>query len=274
MPSVDRSERSSSSRSGSHRRHRSSHSSRSRSGRRRRRHRHNYRFNFKQAERNWIAAVFDMVVMAVLISSLADQSWFQLHGGRCAAKSVGVLNFLFDNFEAGERACFDSKITAVMRSIVAMLFLSITTTLFAFTLDTLGPSGKVLKGIRRLAVGNILSVILCVITCLLSFWSAILMEQMLRDDPISQTSRTVVTFDTGYFLMVMSGALSILISATNLLWPHPLVERPRRERLVDDWEEFLEHDFTGIPPSFNVPAPPPPEYTPWWLSIDQTSRKY
>lgn len=40
---------------------------------------------------------------------------------------------------------------------MAMLFLSVTTTLFAFTLDTLGPSGKILKGMRRYAVGNILT---------------------------------------------------------------------------------------------------------------------
>ncbi|PIK61926.1 putative transmembrane protein [Apostichopus japonicus] len=261
MPSsVERS--SSTSRSSSHRRHRSSHGSRSRSGRRRRRHRHNYRLNFKQAERNWIAAVFDLVVMAVLISALADQSWFRLHGGNCPAKSFGVLNFLFESFTPEERVCFDDQSTPIMRSIVAMLFLSVTTTLFAFTLDTLGPSGKILKGMRRYAVGNILTVIICVITCLLSFWAAIVLEDMLRKDPIAPTSRTVVTFDTGYFLMVMSGALSILISATNLLWPHPLIERPpRRERLVDDWEEFLEQDFSGIPPTFNVSVPPP-EYTP------------
>lgn len=101
MPSsVERS--SSTSRSSSHRRHRSSHGSRSRSGRRRRRHRHNYRLNFKQAERNWIAAVFDLVVMAVLISALADQSWFRLHGGNCPAKSFGVLNFLFESFTPGK----------------------------------------------------------------------------------------------------------------------------------------------------------------------------
>lgn len=202
-----------------------------------------------------------MVVMAVLISALADQSWFTLHGGKCNVKAVGVINFLFESFAPEDRTCFDSQVTAVMRGIIALLFLSIATTLFAFTLDTLGPSKKYMKMMRRHAVGNILTVFNCVLTCGLSYWAAILLEEMLQENPIAQTSKTRVSFDTGYFLMVMSGALSILISATNLLWPHPLFERPRRERLVDDWEDFLEHDLSGVPPTFNVSAPPP-EYTP------------
>ena len=83
-----------SSRSSSSRRHRSrSHHGHHRHRSRRRRH------NPKGAERNLVAAILGMIVIAVLISSLAEQKWFRLHGGLCTHTYIGAYQFLTPDIE-------------------------------------------------------------------------------------------------------------------------------------------------------------------------------
>ena len=75
-----------SSRSSSSHRHRSS-----RHHRHRRRRRH---LRPKQTERNLVAAILGILVIAVLIAALAEQKWFKLHGGKCQYTYMGVYQFL------------------------------------------------------------------------------------------------------------------------------------------------------------------------------------
>ena len=46
-----------------------------------------------------MAAILGMVVIAVLISSLAEQKWFRLHGGVCNKEYIGAYQFLTPDVE-------------------------------------------------------------------------------------------------------------------------------------------------------------------------------
>ena len=67
----------------------------------------------------------------------------------------------------------------------------------------------------------------------------------------------------GYYLIVVSGALSVIIAATNLLRRYPLYDEPQRhERLVEDWDELLEQELPGVVSAPATPQVAPPAYTP------------
>ncbi|XP_022080803.1 transmembrane protein 127-like [Acanthaster planci] len=256
------------SRSSSSRRHRSrSHGHHHRHRSRRRRH------NPKRAERNLVAAILGMVVIAVLISSLAEKKWFYLHGGQCSSlnkknEDLGAYQFLTPGIETdpGYKYCFNFQVVSIMRSVIAFIFLAITASLFAFFLDTLGPMQPSLKVIRRHAVGNIVTVLLCLMMCGFCHWSASLMEDVLNQHKLAEGSKVVVAFGIGYYLIVASGALSVIIAATNLLRPYSSYDETPRERLIEDWDQLLEAELANSsngPPLIN-PAnlPEPPPYTP------------
>ena len=76
---------------------RSGSSRRSRSGHGHHRHRRRHRTRWKQTERNLIAAILGMVVIAVLIAAVADKKWFKLHGGKCPSEYLGAYEFLTPN---------------------------------------------------------------------------------------------------------------------------------------------------------------------------------
>ena len=52
---------------------------------------------WKQTERNLVAAILGMVVIAVLIAAVADKKWFKLHGGKCPSEYLGAYEFLTPN---------------------------------------------------------------------------------------------------------------------------------------------------------------------------------
>ncbi|XP_038046854.1 transmembrane protein 127-like [Patiria miniata] len=243
----------------SSRRHRSRGHHRHRS--RRRRH------NPKRNERNLVAAILGMVVIAVLISSLAEQKWFHLHGGECAKENIGAYQFLTPGIETSGayRYCFNTQVVAIMRAVIAFIFLSITSSLFAFFLDTLGPMKSSLKLLRRHAAGNIITVLLCLTMSGFCYWSASLMESEMDGHKLGPSSKVLVSFGVGYYLIVASGALSVIIAATNLLRPYSSYDETPRERLIEDWDQLLEAELANMPsgPLMN-PAnmPEPPAYTP------------
>ncbi|XP_072177612.1 transmembrane protein 127-like [Diadema setosum] len=248
MPSSSRSS------AGSSRRSRSNHSHH--------RHRRRHRLRPKQTERNLVAAILGMVVIAVLISALADKNWFMLHGGQCSATHLGAYQFLTPNLDniAAYQHCFDVQTISVMRAVIGFLFLAITSSLIAFFLDTLGPMKTALKMCRRFACFSIITVIFCVAINGFCYWASTSMEKELKIHKLAPTSKVYVTFETGYYLVVVSGALSVIIAATNLLRRYPLYDEPRRERLVEDWDELLEQELPGYPPTSM--SAPPPAYTP------------
>jgi hypothetical protein len=258
----------------------SSHSTRhssgsSRSSRRRRsrshghhRHRRRRRHSPKRSERNLVAAILGIVVIAVLISSLAEQKWFYLHGGKCSKAYIGAYQFLTSRIESSPayKNCLNSQVVAIMRAIIVLIFFSITSSLFAFFLDILGPLKPSLRLMRRHAVGNIVTVLLCLVMSGLCYWSASLMEDVLQEHKYGKGSKVYVSFEVGYYLVVASGALSVIISATNLLRPYSSYDETTRERLIEDWDQLLEAELASTPtgPPFinSASLPEPPAYTP------------
>lgn len=211
-----------------------------------------------------------MFVIAVLISALAEQKWFKLHGGQCTHQYVGVYQFLTPGLDKSPdyELCLNDKVVVIMRSVISFIFMSIVASLFAFFLDVLGPMKTLLKLIRRHAIGNVVTVLLCVTINGFCYWSAMLMEEVLQEHIKAPGSRVVVSFEVGFYLIVASGALSVIISATNLLRPYSSYEESiPRERLVEDWDELLEAGVGGPPAGAGATVlpsnmPPPPAYTP------------
>lgn len=239
-------------------------SRRSRSGHSHHRHRRRHRLRPKQTERNLVAAILGMVVIAVLISALADQKWFKLHGGQCSKEYLGAYQFLTPNIEnmAAYQHCFDTQAVMIMRAVIGFLFLAIASSLIAFFLDTLGPMKTALKMCRRFAISSIITVIFCVAINGFCYWVSTCIEKELRLHKQATGSKVYVTFEMGYYLIVVSGALSVIIAATNLLRRYPLYDEPvRRERLVEDWDELLEQELPGLPSSTTLQVAPP-AYTP------------
>ncbi|XP_054766034.1 transmembrane protein 127-like [Lytechinus pictus] len=227
------------------------------------RHRRRHRLRPKQTERNLVASILGMVVIAVLISALADRKWFRLHGGKCKQEYLGAYQFLTPNIEnmASYQYCFTSKAIPIMRAVIGFLFLGIVSSLVAFFLDTLGPMQTPLKLCRRFAISSIVTVLFCVAINGFCYWVSTCIEEELKAYKLVSTSKVYVTFEMGYYLVVVSGALSVVISATNLLRRYPLYDEPqRRERLVEDWDELLEQELPGFPPNAALTAPP--AYTP------------
>ena len=106
--------------------------------------------------------------------------------------------------------------------------------------------------------------LLCVTINGFCYWAAMLMEEVLKANKIADGSKVFVSFEVGFYLIVASGALSVIISATNLLRPYSSYEESvPRERLVEDWDELLEAGVGGPPTGTPLPnMPPPPAYTP------------
>ncbi|XP_071947919.1 transmembrane protein 127-like [Antedon mediterranea] len=243
-------------------------SSSGRSSRRhRRRHRHHRHRRSRQirpktTERNLVAAIMGMVVIAFLIAALAEQKWFSLHGGKCDKEYIGAYEFLTPHVEntPSMEYCITSQVVTIMRINISFIFLSIISSLIAFFLDTLGPMKHVIKTIRRHSVGNIVTVLLCVTICGFCYWVTTLMEKVLNSYKLAEGSKVSVSYDVGFYLVAGAGSLSVIISATNLLRRYSAYEVVPRERLMDDWDNFLEAELRSAPQLTEMP--PPPAYTP------------
>ncbi|XP_033098377.1 transmembrane protein 127-like [Anneissia japonica] len=244
----------------------SSSSGRSRRHRHRRhrhhRHRRSRQIRPKITERNLVAAIMGMVVIAFLIAALAEQKWFRLHGGKCDKEYIGAYEFLTPHVEDAPSMeyCITSQVVTIMRLNIGFIFLSIISSLIAFFLDTLGPMKHIVKTIRRHSVGNIITVLFCVTICGFCYWVTTLMEVVLNNYKLAQGSKVSVSYDVGFYLVAGAGSLSVIISATNLLRRYSAFEVVPRERLMDDWDNFLEAELRGAPHFDELP--PPPAYTP------------
>ncbi|XP_077992290.1 transmembrane protein 127-like [Glandiceps talaboti] len=218
----------------------------------------------KQRERNIVAAILGMIAIATLATALAEPRWFYLHGTKCEYTYIGL--YMFFSINSGNdlimELCVTPDAVKILQAVISLCFISIAVSLFAFILDTFGPTTYYLKLIRRHAVGNIIAVILCAAINGFCYWVTALLEENIREHENlkkAPTSLVEVKFDIGFYLIAGAGGLSVIVVATNMLRRYPMCDDNG-----DDGRSDWENEFTDLPPTFaqseasvqNLPAPP------------------
>ncbi|GAB6030981.1 hypothetical protein CHUAL_007804 [Chamberlinius hualienensis] len=246
---------------------------------------HRRRWREKTQERNIVAAVLSIGVIVVLSSSLAQPKWFYLKGGSCTVPYLGVYQFFyFGYFEANEiidkedigdenvyhgyneilKNCVTPQILLLIRMTIAMVFLGIISSLFAFFMDTFGVKHHIIKLFKRSGVGSAVTVLLCVAIVGLCYYISTLIAHQQDVTKPNRGTRVEVKFDVGFYLVTAGGAVAILAVAANLM---------RRYSPEDNQDDALLDEFDGME-TFSVDHPnrshlyqfpystPPPPYTP------------
>ncbi|CAL1525949.1 unnamed protein product [Lymnaea stagnalis] len=279
------------------------HRSRSSNSRPRSRHRHSSRHHdrystrmyFKHKERNFSAALFSMITIVLLCTSL-EPDWIFLTGGGChllpkpagSLKQLSTTQFFYNGhfyknypntglddvvYKFGPGAndimvnCVTYPTVLLFKTSIAFVFIAIACSMAAFLLDLVGPSYQLLKLLRRNAIFNILTVVLCVTINLFTYWITTAIEKLQSSSRLHDGSKVQVTFDVSFYLVTAAGGLSVLATACNCLRRHTMYESTESSRNPD----YLYFDDTEalIPPpspSTDVASltnfPPPPAYTP------------
>ncbi|KAL3184888.1 hypothetical protein MRX96_030781 [Rhipicephalus microplus] len=192
------------------------------------RHHRPHHWRLKERERNLLAAVLSIVVIATLSTALVHPRWFYLQGGGCGHKYLGVQNFFYVGyFEVFPRHfvngpsrlpsyvyygwnevmkdCVTPTIVSLQRVLIVLCFLAIVSSLLQFFMDAL--------------VGLCLGI---VGTC---YYISTLMEVQQEMTKPSRSSRVEVSFSVSYHLVAAAGAAAVLAAGANLLARPVLVTR-------------------------------------------------
>lgn len=276
-----------------------SHSRHSRSPRRRRHahghgsgHRRRHWHIMKDKERNFLAAVCSMVVIVIMSTAMAEPDWIYVGGGGCRDQAdapvhqLGLFQFFVQGkvekgrpemhhkfhynyfWDGGKQAlvdCVDSQAISIMQAITAMCFLGVFGSLVAFCLDLVGPTNKVLKFLRRKAVFNILTVLLCVTINGLCYWVTQIVHTIQKETRQHMGSRIQIRFEMSFYLIAAGGGMSVAATACNLL-RRPHFSSSTQSDVCDHQRLIESFDAAALDSSLQnemIPGiPPPPPYTP------------
>lgn len=253
----------------------------------------------KEKEKNLLSAVLSMVVIALLSTAIAQPRWFKLKGGGCSKSSLGVNEFLYvgyfdtnsDDVTAsadGEMAsvnggtsqmpvvyhsyddkfvnCVTPTIVSLLRLVIAFLFLGIATSSFAFFMDTWGVSHRILKTLRRNAVGTIFTVLFCVTIIGICYFLSTLISHQQELTRMNKGAKVEVKFDVSFFLLTAAGSVAVLATAANVLRRYPSSDDLQDDDALLDEFDGMETFSVNCINNGDVPPlrylPPPPPYSP------------
>lgn len=249
---------------------------------------HRRRWRAKNKERNLLAAVLSIVVIALLSTSLAQPRWFFFRGGKCARRYLGVYDFFYFGYfdehygeqvpaENGDNQsgfvyhgfsetlvnCVTPSIVTLMRVMIVLVVLGIVTSLFAFFVDTLGVLNRALKIIKRNAMGSIFTVIFCVTTIGFSYYVSTLIAHQQELTKVNKGTRVEVKFDISFYLVTAAGSVAVLASAANLLKRYP-PDDSQDDSLLDEFDglETFSVNYPRSDMAYMQYVAPPPPYTP------------
>ncbi|XP_066958802.1 transmembrane protein 127-like [Macrobrachium rosenbergii] len=259
---------------------------------------------WRDSEKNLMSGVVSIIVIVVTCACISQPQWFRLDGGGCSTHTVGLYLFFHPgNFEPlkgtdigpsashviyytnGEelKFCVTPEIVAFMRLVIGLIFLMICSSLVQMLLDITGPSGRILKCIRKNAVAGIISVLVCVVCIGVCYYITTLMEtQQETTKPVIgplASARVHVKLDIGFYLLIFAGALSVFAVGFSWLRPSHIFQEGDTAPLVEEWGGLEGLETFSIPPGggpmvppipymHNVEPPPPveghppPPYTP------------
>lgn len=238
-----------------------------------------------------------MISIVIMSTSLTEPNWISLQGGGCVVNGValdhlGAIQFFYPGkfleqivtepnnknvdivYKFGPNQmdkmnnCVTNKAVILLKTIIAFVFIAICCTLIAFLLDLMGPHHRALKILRRNAIFNIVSVILCVIINLFCYWLTVEVSALQRLTKFHVGSKVQVTYDVSFYLVTAAGGVGVIATAMNCLRRHHTHDQ-LTESLLEDYDG-LEGVFPVLPPP-DIPVeqsspmsnlPPPPAYTP------------
>lgn len=245
----------------------------------------------KKTERNLLSASCSIFCIAILAVSLIEIRWFYLSGGGCNVMYIGAAHFfspgrleyqleiskltkteirvytfvLSNGLEL--RNCANREIMLIMRTVIAFVFLGIFSSCCGLILDTFGCMKPGVRLLRRNAIFHIMTVVFCLIVNGFCFW----ISEKINDQQIETRSKKgkkiEVSFDVSYYLIVLSGGLSILATAFTLIRRYPSDEDEQLERLLEEYTGFEE----PIHLERSLPAPVQPNLISQTLLLESST---
>lgn len=239
---------------------------------------------FKRKESNFLTAISCMFVVVLVCTSLAEPHWFYFSGGKCADFRGQPINYLgiklffypgsfrtLHNFpstnvyqygSASDEVlvnCVTPPLVFVMRSIIALCFLTILFSLVAFILHLVGPTHRVFRSLRSNGIFSIISVTICIIINGLSYLVVEQLTNHFQANLFHEGSWVDVEFSLGFYMITAAGAMSIIGVACNLLRRPTSHDRIREPRDVRPTYDYIATE-PPHPSACSQLAPPP--YTP------------
>ncbi|KAK7110937.1 hypothetical protein V1264_014731 [Littorina saxatilis] len=274
--------------------------------------RHQSRQSHKQRERNFPSALCSMISIVILCTALAEPSWIRIDDGHCSQltsgnnggppfgleslRYLGALQFFyFGNMVTHDPSighkvtviseyrngpedtdrlvnCVTERVVMIFKIIIALTFLAILTSLISFSLDLVGLEHRLFKLLRRSAVFNIFTVLVCVGIITFLYWATVDVLDLQHNPSIPHNDNVKVTFDVSFYLITAAGACSVIAVAFNCLRRKVVDAEPAPARaILDDQFNVDTENLLVIPPpslhgqDFSPMSnlPPPPPYTPY-----------
>ncbi|GFS20147.1 transmembrane protein 127-like [Elysia marginata] len=250
----------------------------------------------KQSDRNFCAAAFSMFTIVLLCTSL-EPEWISLRGGRCreifkepgSLRSLSSTQFFYNGhfyksysmsqqddtvykFGTGSYNfmvnCVTYPVVLLFKSCIAFTFLAVIASFCAFLLDLIAPKYQLLCAIRKNAILNILTALLCMLINMFTYWITVYVDKLQQRHPLHEGSKVVVTFGVSFYLITFAGFFSVMGTASVCLRKRPLQHHRSCARscdypvTLDDTEALLSSLAAPEESSADTQdVPPPPPYT-------------
>ncbi|XP_049952780.1 transmembrane protein 127-like [Schistocerca serialis cubense] len=237
----------------------------------------------KDQERNFVAAFFHMATIALTCTSLAQLGWFRIRGSICSPHLAVYQFFSADYPTETERdytfsefsppvtiqyypqketpRCMNQEIANLMRTVILLCFMAMSSSLLGFFLDIIGPTTKILRTIRRNAIPSIFTVICVVAIIGLCYYITTLLQRVIQN---SNPEREVkVAYEYGCYTITAAGVVAVFATASNLLQYYSPNEDAERQRIFGDWDGLETFSVGGWGRGTPLESiPPPPPYSP------------
>ncbi|XP_042858221.1 transmembrane protein 127-like [Penaeus japonicus] len=254
-------------------------------------------------DKNIMSGVVSIIVIVVVCACLSQPQWFWLDGGGCTTHTIGLYMF----FHPGEfqviegttyssstshliyyanghklKFCVTPEIVTLMRVVIGLIFVMICASLIQMMLDITGPTGRVLKCVRKNAIAGIVSVLVCVVCVGVCYYITTLIEtQQEATKPVigpAASARVQIKLDVGFYLLIFAGGMSVMAVGCSWLRPAHIFQDGDAAPLVEEWGGLEGMETFSVPPGSSLgpyvpylhdmePPPPveghpPPPYTP------------
>jgi len=226
-----------------------------RRGRSRRRH------GKPETNRNIPSAFFGLVVTGLYAITMAEPNWFELDGGICSGRHIGLYTIFGMNIRLIKGKCITDGVILKLRLCASFALLGVISSMFQFALDVCGSNRTGLKCLRRNSIGNILSVLYSVVILGLSYWITLDISQLELKTYTGEIIPISCKFAVAFYLVIGAG-LAALIATTFSLMEITFERRRRQHRdrrilngsdmqlelICDGTEESSMTVFDDLPP--------------------------
>jgi len=242
------------------------------------------------SNRNYGAAFFQMITIALLCTSLAQPSWLTLisrsaqPGENCPkhltlhqfvdygyfettdtfnATNSAPIRMLYHSSSGAPMGCLTPLIVNMFKVMLTIVILAITLSFAGFLLDILGTKSRLCLTLRANGFLTVPIVLLCATIVSIAYYITVLIERQNRHSHFIE-----VEFDYGFFTLSAAGATSLLATASSLFQKSSVTDRRsrrtrhRRSRsrlrssshltLVDDMENPSIPDNRDLPPPYSL----------------------